>query len=284
MRYCYINGLYKNKIEAQVSIEDRGFNFADGVYEVMSFFNSNLINFPKHISRLERSLDSLKIIMPFKNTKSLELIIKRLIHINRLNNGFLYLQITRGTAKRNHLFPKLTKPNIVVFLFSLKYDEKIFDKGVNICLTEDIRWGRCDIKSISLLPNVLEKQNAFENGFFESWQTRNNIVTEGATSNAFIVNKQNEIQTHPLNNFILGGVTRDTMIEVAKKNNFKIKEKAFTINELFDSKEAFLTSTTAKILPVVRINQKKVNNGKPGEITQTLIKKYNEFLKFQINE
>ena len=284
MRYCYINGLYKNKTEAKVSIEDRGFNLSDGVYEVMSFLNHNLINFSKHISRLGRSLESLKIKMPFKNTKSLELIIKRLIHINKLKSGFLYLQITRGSAKRNHLFPKSTKPNIVIFLFSLKYDEKIFDKGVNICLTEDIRWGRCDIKSISLLPNVLEKQKAFENGFFETWQIKNNLITEGATSNAFIVNKKNEIQTHPSNNFILGGVTRDTMIEVAKNNNFKIKEKAFTVDELFDSKEAFLTSTTAKILPVVNINKKKVNNGKPGDITQILIKKYNEFLKLQVNE
>lgn len=284
MRYCYINGLYKNKTEAKVSIEDRGFNFSDGVYEVMSFLNHNLINFSKHISRLGRSLESLKIKMPFKNMKSLELIIKRLIHINKLKSGFLYLQITRGSAKRNHLFPKSTKPNIVIFLFSLKYDEKIFDKGVNICLTEDIRWGRCDIKSISLLPNVLEKQKAFENGFFETWQIKNNLITEGATSNAFIVNKKNEIQTHPSNNFILGGVTRDTMIEVAKNNNFKIKEKAFTVDELFDSKEAFLTSTTAKILPVVNINKKKVNNGKPGDITQILIKKYNEFLKLQVNE
>ena len=277
MRYCYINGLYKNKTEAQVSIEDRGFNFADGVYEVMSFFDYNLINFSKHISRLVRSLDSLKIRMPFKNIKSLELIIQRLIHMNKFKSGFLYLQITRGTAKRNHLFPKSTKPNIIIFSFSIKYDEKIFDKGVSICLADDIRWGRCDIKSISLLPNVLEKQKAFENGFFETWQIKNNLVTEGATSNAFIVNKKNEIQTHPSNNFILGGVTRDTTIEIAKDNNFKIKEKAFTINELFNSKEAFLTSTTAKILPVVKINQKQVNNGKPGEITQILINKYDEF-------
>ncbi len=281
MRYCYINGLYKNKTDAQVSIEDRGFNFADGVYEVMSFLNSNLINFHKHISRLQKSLDSLKISMPFRNIRSLELIIKRLMHINKLKNGFLYLQITRGAAKRNHIFPKLIKPNIIIFSFSLRNDEKIYKKGVKICLSNDIRWGRCDIKSISLLPNVLEKQKAFEQGFFESWQIKNNLITEGATSNAFIVNKQNEIQTHPSNNFILGGVTRDTTIEIAKSNNFKIKEKAFSIDELFNSKEAFLTSTTAKILPVVRINDKKVNNGKPGEITETLINKYNEFLKFQ---
>ena len=157
--------------------------------------------------------------------------------------------------------------------------KKLIQSGVKVRLTEDLRWKRCDIKSISLLPNVLEKQNAFEEGMYESWQKRNNFITEGATSNAFIVNKNGLIQTHPANNFILGGVTRDTLIEIAQKKKLKVVEKAFSSQDLFSSKEAFLTSTTAKVLPVVEVNNKNISDGKPGQITRELIKMYNELVK-----
>ena len=284
MSICYVNGSYEEKTSAVISIQDRGFNFSDGVYEVMSFFGNHVINFDKHVKRLSKSLDSLRIKKPLVNYKSLELILRKLIKVNKLDEGFLYLQITRGSSSRNHLFPKLTKPNLVIFTFTTKLDEKLILSGVKVRLTEDLRWKRCDIKSISLLPNVLEKQNAFEEGMYESWQKRNNLITEGSTSNAFIVNRNSFIQTHPANNFILGGVTRDTLIEVAKKNKIKVIEKAFSSNDLFTSKEAFLTSTTAKILPVVKINEKTIGNGKPGQMTQVLIKKYNELVKCQIHE
>ena len=284
MSICYVNGSYEEKTSAVISIQDRGFNFSDGVYEVMSFSGNHVINFDKHVKRLSKSLDSLRIKKPLVNYKSLELILRKLIKVNKLDEGFLYLQITRGSSSRNHLFPKLTKPNLVIFTFNTKLDEKLILSGVKVRLTEDLRWKRCDIKSISLLPNVLEKQNAFEEGMYESWQKRNNLITEGATSNAFIVNRDGFIQTHPANNFILGGVTRDTLIEVAKKNKIKVIEKAFSSNDLFKSKEAFLTSTTAKILPVVKINEKTIGNGKPGQMTQVLIKMYNELVKCQIHE
>ncbi len=280
MSICYVNGSYQEKSSAMISIQDRGFNFSDGVYEVMSFSDSNIINFKKHVKRLKMSLDGLRIKKPLTNYKSLELILKKLINLNSIDNGFLYLQITRGSSSRNHLFPKSSKPNIVIFTFNSKLDEKLVLNGVKIRLTEDLRWKRCDIKSISLLPNVLEKQNAFEEGMYESWQKRDNLITEGSTSNAFIVNKNGFIQTHPTNNFILGGVTRDTLIEIAKKNKIKVLEKAFSSNDLFSSREAFLTSTTAKILPVVKINNKIIGDGRPGKITQTLIKMYNEQVKF----
>ncbi len=284
MSICYVNGSYEAKNSAMISIQDRGFNFSDGVYEVMSFFGHHVINFDKHVKRLSNSLDGLRIKKPLTNYKSLELILKKLIKVNKLDKGFLYLQITRGSSSRNHLFPKLSNPNLVIFTFTAKLDKKLILRGVKVRLTEDLRWKRCDIKSISLLPNVLEKQNAFENGMYESWQKRNNLITEGSTSNAFIVNSDGFIQTHPANNFILGGVTRDTLIEIAKKNKIKVIEKAFSSCDLFSSKEAFLTSTTAKILPVVKINEKTIGDGKPGQMTKALIKMYNELVKCQINE
>ena len=284
MSICYVNGSYEDKNSAMISIQDRGFNFSDGVYEVMSFFGNQVVNFDKHVKRLEKSLSGLRIQKPLTNYKSLELILKKLIKLNKEEKGFVYLQITRGSSSRNHLFPKLPKPNIVIFTFTAKLDKKLIQSGVKVRLTEDLRWKRCDIKSISLLPNVLEKQNAFEEGMYESWQIRKNFITEGATSNAFIVNRNGFIQTHPANNFILGGVTRDTLIEIAKKNKIKVIEKAFSSSDLLSSKEAFLTSTTAKILPVVKINEKKIGNGKPGQMTQVLIKKYDELVKCQIHE
>ena len=284
MSICYVNGSYEEKSSATISIQDRGFNFSDGVYEVMSFFGNQVINFDKHVKRLAKSLDGLRIQKPLTNYKSLELILKKLIKLNKLDKGFVYLQVTRGSSSRNHLFPKLSQPNIVIFVFTAKLDKKLILSGVKVRLTDDLRWKRCDIKSISLLPNVLEKQNAFEEGMYESWQKRNNVITEGSTSNAFIVNRDGFIQTHPANNFILGGVTRDTLIEIAKKNKIKVIEKAFSSSDLFSSKEAFLTSTTAKILPVVKINEKTIGNGKPGQMTQVLIKKYDELVKCQIHE
>ena len=279
MTIYYVNGSYQSRSKALISVEDRGFNFSDGVYEVMSFVGNHIINFDKHVKRLKNSLDGLRIQKPVTNYKSLELILKKLINQNKLHKGFIYLQITRGSSSRNHLFPTSSKPNVVIFTFTSKLDKKLILNGVKVRLTEDLRWKRCDIKSISLLPNVLEKQNAFEEGMYESWQKRNNFITEGATSNAFIVNKNGLIQTHPANNFILGGVTRDTLIEIAQKKKLKVVEKAFSSQDLFSSKEAFLTSTTAKVLPVVEVNNKNISDGKPGQITRELIKMYNELVK-----
>jgi len=284
MQICYINGSFENKSDALISVEDRGFNFSDGVYEVMSFSEEVLINFKKHLDRLKRSLKELRIRSPFKNFKSLELIIKKLIQLNKVHSGYIYLQITRGTAPRNHLFPRSISPNLVIFTFSIKKDDNLIKKGVGIGLTKDKRWQRCDIKAISLLPNLLEKQNAFENGFYEIWQIRNNHITEGSTSNAFIINSRDEIQTHSKNNLILGGVARDSTLEIAKKKKIKVIEKPFTVSNLENCKEAFLTSTTVGILPVVEVENKKINSGKPGLITKMLIKGYNDYIYSQINE
>tara|TARA_B100000035_G_scaffold182386_1_gene155688 strand:+ start:8131 stop:8982 length:852 start_codon:yes stop_codon:yes gene_type:complete len=283
MSFCYLNGSYKNSIDALISVEDRGFNFSDGVYEVMSFRNGKLLNFERHLKRLNKSLIDLQIKIPFSNENSLKIIIHHLLKLNNVYNGFLYLQITRGTAKRNHLFPSNVKPNIVIFTFS-KIGLDKFKKGVNIGLTEDQRWTRCDIKSTSLLANVLDKQKGFEKGFFEVWQLRKNLITEGTTSNAFIVNKKNYICTHPKNNLILGGVTRDCIVEIALKNKLKVIEKAFDIDDIKNCNEAFLTSTTLGIIPVVKVENIIINKKKIGSITKTLMNKLEDFLDKQIYE
>ena len=281
MTIYYVNGSYQNRANASISVEDRGFNFSDGVYEVIGFAKKKLLNFKKHTIRLKKSLDGLKISHPFRNIKSLELIILNLINLNYIENGFIYLQITRGSAKRNHLFPNNVRPNVVIFTFSNK-DIKGLLKGVKVGVSDDLRWLRCDIKSISLLPNLLEKQKASEKGFYEIWQSRNNKITEGSTSNAFIIDSNKVIFTHPANNFILGGVTRDCVINVAKLNGFIVKESSFNINDIKKCKEAFLTSTTVGVLPVIKIDGFFVNNGKPGEITLEIMNLYNRFLKRQI--
>jgi len=227
MTICYINGKYMPKIESKISIEDRGLNFSDGIYEVIRFKNKKLLNFKDHQIRLERSLHEIKINFPFASKKSVKIIISNLLKINSYENGFVYLQITRGTATRNHLFPKFSKPNVILSLYP-EPNLSNLSKGVSIILTDDMRWKRCDIKSVSLLPNVLGKQFAHENGCYESWQMdKEQYITEGTTSNAFIVSGAGKIKTHPLNNKILGGVTRNTLIRVAKKKKYELRRKLF---------------------------------------------------------
>ena len=283
MSFCYINGSYKNNIDAQISVEDRGFNFSDGVYEVMGFRKGKLLNFDRHLNRLSKSLIDLQIDKPFTNTNSLKIIIYYLLQLNNVDDGFLYLQITRGTAKRNHLFPSNIKPNVVIFTFSKGSLDNV-KQGVNVGLTKDQRWMRCDIKSTSLLANVLDKQKGHESGFFEVWQLRKKLITEGTTSNAFIINKKSHIYTHPKNNFILGGVTRDCVIEIALKNNLKVIEKAFDLDDIKNCNEAFLTSTTLGIVPVTKIDNIIINKKKIGLITKNLMKKLEDFLDKQIYE
>ena len=284
MQISFLNGQFISKHDAKVSIEDRGFNFADGVYEVINFKNSVLLNFSKHLKRLKRSLLETKIKSPFINMNSLHLIIKNLIHLNSVNEGFIYIQITRGTSQRNHLFPKNVLANIVISLYSHKSFD-ILKKGVKVRLSSDLRWKRCDIKTISLLPNVLGKQLAHELGVYELWLINNKKeITEGTTSNAFIILDNEKILTHPKNNFILGGVTRDSVIEVARQNKLELEEKAFTLSQAFSAKEAFLTSTTVGVLPVLGIDDKIISKGKVGSVTQKLMKLYDGYLSKQLNE
>ena len=279
MNICYINGKFEFKQKCKISIEDRGFNFADSIYEVMQFKKKKVFNYELHLDRLKRSLSELKIKSPFSNSKSFEIIIKNLIILNKMHRGYVYLQISRGTSSRNHLFPKFVEPNIVVVLYKYN-DNRDLKNGVHVVSIKDMRWKRCDIKTISLLPNVLGKQNAFQKNCYESWQiNEKNQITEGTTSNAFIVLKNKVIQTYPKNKNILGGVTRDTTITLAKNNGYKVIEKSFNREQVINASEAFLTSTTVGILPVLSIDGFKISNSKVGNITKSLIDLHNEYFK-----
>ena len=278
MEIFYVNGSFRNKNEANISVQDRGFNFSDGVYELISFKKRKIILFERHLDRLKLSLTSLRIKQPFTNYLTLRIIIDKLINLNNLDNGYIYIQITRGSAKRNHIFSDNLKQNIVLFLIPERNIENI-KKGVEVITSKDIRWGRCDIKSISLLPNILSKQKAHQSGLYETWQIKNKFVTEGTTSNAFIVDKEDNIRTHPKSAEILGGVTREVVISLAKRCKYKVIEKPFGMNDMTKCKEAFLTSTTVRILPVVKIDDFEINKRKIGKITQNLINKINDYIK-----
>ncbi len=278
MEIFYVNGSFRNKNKANISVQDRGFNFSDGVYELISFKERKIILFERHLDRLKLSLISLGIKQPFTNYLTFRIIIDKLINLNNLENGYIYVQITRGSAKRNHIFTDNLKQNVVLFLIPERNIENI-KNGVKVITSKDIRWGRCDIKSISLLPNILSKQKAHLSGLYETWQIKDKFVTEGTTSNAFIVDKEDNIRTHPKSPNILGGVTREIVISLAKKCKYKVIEKPFDMNDISKCNEAFLTSTTVRILPVLKIDDFEINNSKIGKITQNLMNKINDYIK-----
>jgi len=272
----YLNNKFVKHSNAKISIEDRGFLFADSIYELISVFNKKIIDTDQHLNRLRSSLNKVKIKYNF-NKKKIKKIINKLIKLNNVINGYVYIQITRGVAERKHEFPKKYKPTTIIFTKNLNVDKKIYKKGVKIITIPDLRWLRRDIKTTSLLPNVLSKQLAVEKNAFESWLIDNGNITEGSASNAWIIKSSNTIITHPANTKILKGVTRDTVIKILKKNNFNVKEKPFNLIEAKNAKEAFLTSSTLSVLPVVKIDNYNISNGKPGDITKKIMYLYNNY-------
>ena len=212
----YINNKFVKNSNAKISVEDRGFLFADSIYELISVFNKKIVDIDQHLNRLKSSLNKVKIKYNF-NKKKIRKIINKLIKLNNVINGYIYIQITRGVAERKHEFPKQYKPTTIIFTRNLNVDKKIYKKGVKIITIPDLRWLRRDIKTTSLLPNVLSKQLAVEKNAFESWLIDNGNITEGSASNAWIIKSSNTIITHPANTKILRGVTRDTIIKILKK-------------------------------------------------------------------
>ena len=273
----YINNKFVKNSNAKISVEDRGFLFADSVYELISVFNKKIVDIDQHLNRLKSSLNKVKLKYNF-NKKKIRKIINKLIKFNNVINGYIYIQITRGVAERKHEFPKQYKPTTIIFTKNLNVDKKIYKKGVKIITIPDLRWLRRDIKTTSLLPNVLSKQLAVERNAFESWLIDNGNITEGSTSNAWIIKSSNTIITHPANTKILKGVTRDTIIKILKKNNFNVIEKPFNLIEAKNAKEAFITSSTLSVLPVVKIDNYNISNGKPGDITKKIMYLYNNYI------
>ncbi len=275
-RIAYVNGRYVPIDAPAVMIEDRGYQFADGVYEVIKCRGGAPRDLERHLDRLERSLASLRMAMPTARG-ALRLIVKETLRRNPLDKAIVYIQVSRGTAPRNHLFPKpVTRPSLVVTVRRAPFPKPHeLEDGVAVVTRPDIRWQRCDIKSVSLLPNVLAKQEAAEAGAREAWlYDEDGYVTEGSTANAYIVSAEGTVVTRSRGHEILGGITRDVLFEVAEAAGIPIEQRPFTVAEAKRAREAFLTSTSSLILPVTRIDDSIIGNGKPGSITRRLLARY----------
>ena len=268
-RISYINGSYVHHSKATIHIEDRGNQFADGVYEVIPVRQSNLIDFKPHLDRLGRNLKNLKIKFHY-SIRSLYFIFNRLIYLNKIKNGIIYLQISRGTADRNHAFPKDVEPNFFVTVRNIKINSKLIEEGVSVISTEDLRWGRCDIKTISLLPNVLAKQKAIDNNAFEALLLGSDkVINEGSSSNFWII-KKNKIYTGPISAKVLPGIVRKVLIDLIRNEQLSFIEEKFTLKDALESDEAMITNSSTVITPVVKINDTIIGNGSPGPITLKL--------------
>lgn len=273
-RISYVGGRYVDHHEAFAHIEDRGYQFADGVYEYFAFYNRKIVDELPHLKRLERSLAELQIAMPM-SIKAMQVVMRELIARNGREDGGIYLQVTRGVARRDHAFPKDVKPVLAATLCAAKIPTKAqISAGVKVITQPDIRWERCDIKSLSLLGNVLAKQQAALAGARETWLVHDDYVTEGSASNTYIINPKGELITHPATHAILGGITRDAVLKLARAQGVRVIERPFTLAEAFAASEAFITSTSANVLPVVMIDTKKIGSGKPGPVTLQLQESY----------
>lgn len=272
-RFIYVNGRYLHNHEAGVHAEDRGFQFADAVYEVIEVRDGRLIDETRHLDRLWRSLRELEIVEPMQRT-SLRHVISETVRRNRVYNGIVYMQVSRGAGRRDFLFPG---PDVMPTLVCLARPvsrqalEEGAKKGIGVVTMRDIRWGRCDIKTVMLLPACLAKQAAANSGASEAWLLDDkDFVTEGASSNAWIINDKSEIITRALNHEILPGVTRAGTIDIISDLGLRLIERSFSLDEARMATEAFITSATNAVMPVVAIDGAPVGDGKPGKFTVKL--------------
>ncbi|WP_339634643.1 D-amino-acid transaminase [uncultured Sneathiella sp.] len=280
-RIAYVNGQYVPHRTASVHIEDRGYQFADGVYEVVTIFNNRMIDEEGHLDRLWRSLEELKMDAPMKRAP-LKMVMREVIRRNGIENGIIYLQVTRGVAPRDHPFPKDVAPALVMTAkrLSMAKAQKTAEAGVNVITVPDIRWTRRDIKSVSLLPNVLAKQEAKEKGAYEAFQIdEDGMVTEGSSTNAWIVTQEGKVVTRPTSNSILAGITRASLLRELKKHDIELELRSFSKEELNSAREVFLTSSTTYVMPVVKVDDKIIGNGHPGIVSQQLRAIYEKFMQ-----
>lgn len=281
-RQAYVNGRFVPHGQAVVHIEDRGYQFADGVYEVWAVLGGRLADYKGHMDRLERSLGEIRIDMPMTRG-ALTNVLRETVRRNRVRDGLLYLQVTRGTARRDHAFPNPPVPPSVV-MTARSVDQEASEvkarKGVAVMTVPDQRWGRCDIKTVGLLPNCLAKQAAREAGAAEAWQVDDlGFVTEGASTNAWILDQDGVIRTRDANANILRGITRHALIGIAREAGFEVAERPFTVDEAKGAQEAFFTAASAYVTPVVSIDGAKIGNGKPGAKTLKLRELYLDYAR-----
>ncbi|MBI4725482.1 MAG: D-amino-acid transaminase [Rhodomicrobium sp.] len=276
-RIIYVNGVYAPYAEAAVHAEDRGYQFADGVYEVCEVRGGCLVDERRHLLRLRRSLSELSMAEPM-DARSLGVILRETVRRNRVKNGIVYLQITRGVARRDFAFPPAdVAPSIVCFARSLSRTkaEKKAAAGVSVITIPDIRWQRVDIKTTGLLAQSLARQQAKDAGADEAWLIdRDGFITEGASCNAWIVTREGKLVTRPADPGILRGITREVAMETARRKGLQLEERRFTVDEAKAAKEAFQTSASGLVMPVVKIDGHPVGDGMPGEVALGLRKAY----------
>jgi D-alanine transaminase len=278
-RIAYVDGRYRPIGAAAVRVEDRGLQFADGVYEVIKCLGGRPCDLGRHLDRLERSLAALAIPMPVSR-RALAAIIAQSLRRNRLRDALVYLQVDRGVAPRNHLCPADIAPTLIVTVRRANLPKpRELAEGVGVVTLPDQRWQRCDVKSVSLLANVLARRQAANSGCREAWlYDADGCVTEGAGSNAYLVNGDGGVVTRPLGPEILGGVTREVVLELARAEGIAVMERPFTVAEAYVAREAFLTSTSSLVLPVTTIDGRAVANGMPGSVTRRLLERYRDHL------
>jgi D-alanine transaminase len=276
-RIAYVNGRFVRHAEAAIHIEDRGFQFADGVYEVWAVFNGRMADSAGHFARLNRSLGELRIPSPMSDA-ALGIVLRETLRRNRISDGMVYMQVNRGVARRDHPFPDPPVPPSIVITakpVDLAASAARAAKGVKIISVAENRWGRCDIKSVALLPNVLAKQAAREAGAVEAWFVDElGLVTEGASSNAWIIDADGVLRTRNVQANILRGITRASIIRLVGELGLKLDERAFTIEEAKSAKEAFITGAGSLVLPVVRVDGAMVADGVPGPVAKRLRELY----------
>jgi len=279
-RIAYVNGRYVRHRDAKVHVEDRGYQFGDGVYEVCEVRGGRLVDERRHMVRLKRSLDELRIRMPMP-LAALGVVLREVVARNRVNNGIVYLQVTRGVARRDHGFPvPEVAPSVVVTAraHNRARNEAIAAKGIAAISLPENRWSRVDIKSIGLLPNVLARQAAIERGAREAWFVdRDGAVTEGASTNAWIVTQSGGVVTRPADHGILRGITRAVVFEVIKAQGLSLEERKFTLEEAYAAREAFVTAASQIVLPVVRIDGRAIGDGKPGPVAIALRREFHRY-------
>ena len=274
---AYVNGRYCDLADAAVHIEDRGYQFADGIYEYFAFYHHRILDKQLHLARLERSLAMMSITPPM-SMRALQFVMQEVIARNGREHGGMYLQITRGVSRRDHGFPKQAiTPSLVITICAAKFPKPHEVKdGVKVISHADQRWARRDIKSVSLLANIIAKQEAVSRQAREAWLVEENgVVTEGSASNSYIINAAGELITHPADAHILGGVSRQVVLALAKDAGVSVAERPFSIDEARQAREAFMTSTSINVLPVVMLDGKAIGDGKPGPITLKLQEQYN---------
>ena len=278
-RIAYVNGRYLPFHNAKVHVEDRGYQFADAVYEVCEVRAGRLVDERRHLDRLERSLNALRIHPPMTRA-ALSVVLHEVVARNRIAHGNVYLQISRGVARRDLPFPHDVAPNIVVTARSLNLNriEALAAQGITAVSVPDNRWGRVDIKTVGLLPNVLARQSALDKGARDAWFVdKGGFVTEAASANAWIVTDDGKRVTRNAAHAILGGITRAVVFEAVKEMNLHIEERPFTLEEAYRAREAFVTSATQVVMPVVRLDDRPIGNGKPGPVATALRCEFHRF-------